>query len=171
MTDVEPVLARKMHRTLEPYHGVIYFSPEAFERYRALGIPDWRMGYFASRSAPMGAVPGEVVVATFFNFSPTEVLRCIPAAWAIASPEAMLEARLAGIDGTLRRILGDEIGSDDVVEAAELARRAAEACTPEGRPLYAGHASLPWPLRPTSRRLSCIAWRSRPRRSRSGAHA
>ena len=28
------------------------------------------MGYFASRAAPMGPVPAEVVIATFFNFQP-----------------------------------------------------------------------------------------------------
>ena len=106
------------------------------------------MGYFASRSAPMGAVPGEVVIATFFNFAPEEVLRCIPAAWSIASPADLLAARLAGIDATLRRILGDEVDSAAVAEAADLARIAAGACTPEGRPLYAGHASLPWPDEP-----------------------
>ena len=26
---MEPVMARKMWRTLEPYHGMIYFAPEA----------------------------------------------------------------------------------------------------------------------------------------------
>jgi hypothetical protein len=145
MTAVEPTLARKLHRTLEPYHGVVYFSSEAAAAYRSLGIPDRQMGYFASRAAPMGPVPGEVVVATFFNFAPAEVLRCIPAAWAIASPSTLLEARLAGIDATLRRILGDEVTGDEMAEAAELARTATEGCTPEGRPLYAGHASLPWP--------------------------
>jgi hypothetical protein len=145
VTTVEPGLARKMHRTLEPYHGLVYFSSEAAERYRGLGITDRQMGYFASRAAAMGPVPGEVVVATFFNFSPAEVLRCIPAAWDLASPTALLEARLAGIDATLRRILGDALGGNEVAEAAELARTATEALTPEGRSLYAGHASLPWP--------------------------
>jgi len=29
MTTVEPTLARKLHRTLEPYHGIVYFSAEA----------------------------------------------------------------------------------------------------------------------------------------------
>jgi hypothetical protein len=148
MTTVEPALARKLHRTLEPYHGVIYFSREAAERYRALGLTDRQMGYFASRAAAMGPVPGEVVVATFFNFAPAEVLRCIPAAWDLASPADLLEARLAGIDATLRRILGDDVEGAEVAEAADLARTAAEACTPEGRPLYAGHASLPWPEPP-----------------------
>jgi len=88
------------------------------------------------------------VIATFFNFAPAEVLRCIPAAWDLAAPEAVLEARLAGIDETLRRILGDQLDGADVAEAADLARTATEALTPEGRPLYAGHASLPWPEPP-----------------------
>jgi len=148
MTTVEPTLARKLHRTLEPYHGIVYFSAEAAAQYRALGIEDRQMGYFASRAAAMGAVPGEVVIATFFNFAPEEVRRCIPAAWSIASPADLLAARRAGIDATLRRILGDEVDSAAVAEAADLARIAASACTPEGRPLYAGHASLPWPDEP-----------------------
>ncbi|MGZ4759280.1 MAG: SCO6745 family protein [Acidimicrobiales bacterium] len=145
MSTVEPIVARKMHRTLEPYHGVVYFSPEAAARYRALGLADRQMGYFASRAAAMGPVPGEVVVATFFNFAPAEVLRCIPAAWDRATPAAVLEARLAGIDETLRRIIGDDLDGAEVAEAADLARTATEACTAEGRPLYAGHRSLPWP--------------------------
>ena len=35
-----------------------------------------------------------------------------------------------------------------MLEAAGSTRRAAEACRPEGRPLYAGHASLEWPDEP-----------------------
>jgi hypothetical protein len=48
-------------------------------------------------------------------------------------------------------MLGDEgIASPELAEAAALARTAAEvACEqPEGRPLFAGHASLPWPEEP-----------------------
>ena len=30
-----------------------------------------RMQYFASRSAPMGAVTAKVVAATFYNFNPS----------------------------------------------------------------------------------------------------
>ena len=67
MTD--PDVARRTHRTLEPFHGMIYFAPEAAEEYEALGIAG-RDGYFASRAAPMGRVPAEVVIATFYNFNP-----------------------------------------------------------------------------------------------------
>jgi hypothetical protein len=102
------------------------------------------MGYFASRSAPMGPVGADVVIATFFNFFPDMVRKRIPRAWEIASPQDLIAARFAAADSMLRRVLGDA----DVSEAASLARVAADACTPEGRPLYAGHASLDWPDEP-----------------------
>jgi hypothetical protein len=144
---MEPVMARKMWRTLEPYHGMIYFAPEATAAYEALGVTG-RGGYFASRAAPMGAVPAEVVIATFFNFNPALVRQGIPAAWEAATPDQLLDARLSAADAALRRSLGDQLEDPSVGRAAELARTAAEACTPAGRPLYAGHASLPWPESP-----------------------
>jgi hypothetical protein len=145
---MDATLSRKMWRTLEPYHGMIYFSPHAAEAYKALGAGGQR-GYFASRSAPMGAVTAEVVVATFFNFNPALVHQAIPMAWEAAPPSAWLDARLAATDASLREVLGDDVvASPDVVEAAAIARRATEACTAPGRPLYAGHASLDWPDEP-----------------------
>jgi hypothetical protein len=146
MTALDTTLARKMHRTLEPYHGFVYFAPEPAAAYAAVGVTDARMGYFASRSAALGAVSAEVVIATFFNFSPDLVRRAIPAAWDLATPAQLLAARLEGVDQALRHILGDEVlEGPEVAEAAELARRASSACTLEGRPLYAAHAALPWP--------------------------
>jgi hypothetical protein len=144
---MEPVVARKMWRTLEPYHGLIYFSPEAAAAYEALGVMGFD-GYFASRAAPMGAVPAEVVVATFFNFNPAIVHHAIPAAWQVTTPEALLEARLNAASDSLRRAAGDLLDDPTLARAADLARTAADACTPAGRPLYAGHASLPWPEEP-----------------------
>lgn len=142
---MDPVVARKMWRTLEVYHGAIYFVPEAREAYSRLGIDDRMMGYFGSRAAAMGPVPGEVVIATFFNFHPKLVSDRVPEVWTIASPEQLLAARVEAADAMLRRILGDAIASAEMARAAALARTAAEACRPEGRPLYAGHASLDWP--------------------------
>ncbi|HMC69915.1 MAG TPA: hypothetical protein VKJ07_12240, partial [Mycobacteriales bacterium] len=63
----DPNLARQAHRALEPIHTLVYFVPEAAERYAALGVTGGMRGYFASRSAPLGLVPAEVVVATFYN--------------------------------------------------------------------------------------------------------
>jgi hypothetical protein len=137
-------MARKMWRTLEPYHGLIYFAPEATAAYEALGVMGFD-GYFASRAAPMGAVPAEVVVATFFNFNPAIVHRAIPAAWATTTPAALIDARFEAAARALRRAAGDLLDDASVSRAAELARAAAEACDMAGRPLCAGHIALTWP--------------------------
>ena len=147
---MDPVIARKTWRTLEPYHGAIYFVPEAAEEYRAVGVEDRMSGYFASRSAAMGPVPASVVIATFFNFDPGLVRRCMDGIWETVTPQAMIAARLHAADRMIRRIAPECIESPDIVEAADLARNAAMmACTrTEGRPLFAGHASLSWPDEP-----------------------
>jgi hypothetical protein len=147
---MDSVIARKTWRTLEPYHGAIYFVPEAAEEYRAVGVDDRMSGYFASRSAAMGPVPASVVIATFFNFDPGLVRRSMDGIWDTVTPQAMIDARLRAADRMIRRIAPDSIGSPDTVEAADMARKAAMvACMrTEGRPLFAGHASLPWPEEP-----------------------
>jgi hypothetical protein len=144
---MEAIVARKTWRTLEPIHGAIYFSPDATAVYAGLGLGEGRMGYFASRSAAMGPVPAEVVIATFFNFCPDLVRSVIPEAWNRASPEKVLAARLQAADTMLRTVLGGNVAGAEMAEAATLARRAAEAAClrPEGRPLFAGHAGLGWP--------------------------
>jgi hypothetical protein len=141
-------LARRMWWVLEPYHAMVYFAPEARAAYAAAGLKGGWMGYFASRSAAMGPVPAEVVVATFYNFHPGLVHRAIPDAWALSSPERVLAARYQAAGAALDRLLGPAAGSAALAEAAGLARRAAQGCAPAGRPLYAGHASLPWPDAP-----------------------
>jgi hypothetical protein len=129
---------------------MIYFTPHRAECYAKTGITDQRMAYFASRAAAMGAVPAEPVIATFFNFNPELVRRAIPAAWQITTPAQVLAARLDAADRSLRQAWGTEVGGPAVREAADLARRAAEHATsrPEGRPLFASHAALPWPEHP-----------------------
>jgi helix-turn-helix protein len=142
-------IARQAKQSLELIHAMIYFAPEAAEGFAELGLEHGRMSYYASRSAPMGAVSAGVVAATFYNFNPDSVARSIPRAWTIATPAAILDTRLKAADAALRRMLGDDvIASETVAEAAELAREATTACGPEGKPLYAGHADLDWPDEP-----------------------
>ncbi|HWE55090.1 MAG TPA: hypothetical protein VG435_06230 [Acidimicrobiales bacterium] len=145
---MDALTARKTWRTVEPLHGMIYFAPEADDSYAAIGIKGNRTGYFASRSAAFGAAPAEVVISTFYNFHPGLVRRCIPSAWEQATPADVLGARLEVVDRALERLLGaDALASPEMAEAAGLARTAAEAATDDvaGRPLFAAHASLPWP--------------------------
>src|SRR5580698_11298278 len=147
---VTPEIARRTWRSLEAFHGMIYFSADAAARYEALGLTGGAR-YFVSRSAAMGTPSAEVVIATFYNFNPALVRTALPAAWQVTSPEKVLEARLAGADATLREILGaDVVESPEMERAAVLNRQAAEAVTGDlsGRPLYAAHTTLPWPDEP-----------------------
>jgi hypothetical protein len=146
---VTPLTARKTWRTVEPLHGMIYFAPEASESYAGLGIRN-EAGYFASRSAPMGAVEADTVIATFYNFRPELVRGAMTGVWDIAPPEAVLRAREEAADAALRRMLGAAVDSPEMERAATLVRRAAERATEQcaGRPLFAGHAGLPWPETP-----------------------
>jgi len=149
-SDVTPAMARRCFRKTEPIHAMIYFTPHGAECYAKTGITHQRMAYFASRAAAMGAVPAEMVIATFFNFNPELVRRAIPAAWQITTPARVLAARLDAADRSLRQAWGEDVGSPAVREAADLARRAAEhaASRPQGRPLFASHAALSWPQLP-----------------------
>ncbi|WP_214400989.1 SCO6745 family protein [Pseudonocardia lacus] len=146
---MEPRDAGRIARGLEPLHSMTYFAPETEQYLTQAGLKPGRMSYFAGRSAPMGAVGAAVVAAAFYNFNPALVARSIPAAWALASPADVVAARFASVDAALRRMLGDEVlASPEVAEAAGLARRAAEAARPEGRPLGAAHLSVEWPNEP-----------------------
>jgi hypothetical protein len=146
---LDPAVVRQAWRAAEVLHGQIYFAPEAHERYAALGL-DARAGYFASRSAAMGPVGPGPVVASFFNFNPALVARALPAAWERTTPAAVLAARSEAAAAALSRALGDLADTAEIREAAVLARRAAESVSayPEGRPLFAAHAALPWPEGP-----------------------
>ena len=106
------------------------------------------MGYFASRSAPMGAVSTAVVTAVFHNFRPAMVARAIPDAWDYSSPERALAARTAVADSALRRLWGDLIDSADLAEAAVATMEIARGLRGEGRPLYTPTAALDEPDAP-----------------------
>ncbi len=145
---MDPIVARKMHRTLEPYYGMIYFAPAAARAYADVGVEDRQSGYFASRAAPMGAVAADVVTATFFNFHPDLVRRSLDGVWERTTPADLVDARLRAADEALREYLGPATDGPEVREAADLARRAVAACEPAGRPLGAANAALAWPDEP-----------------------
>ncbi|HLV99261.1 MAG TPA: hypothetical protein VKT82_11365 [Ktedonobacterales bacterium] len=145
---MDPVISRQMYRTLEPFHAMIYFVPEARSAYERIGLQGRPMGYFASRGAPLGEVSGETLAAIFYNFHPALVRSVIPAAWERAKPAGISAARLEAVDAALRRMLGSSLDAPEVSEAASLAREAVTACAPEGRPLFAATATLPWPDAP-----------------------
>lgn len=138
-SDLLPV-SRSAWGDLEALHVVGYFAPELTQAYVDLGLHP-RLSYFAARSAALGPVEPGVTVATFYVFAPWLVGAALPAAWEIASPEQVQQARRQGMSAALRGILGEP----DVGEALAIARRVCEGLSAHGRPLYAAHASLSWP--------------------------
>lgn len=145
---MNPAIARRMWTVFEPLHALVYFAPEAKQAYADVGLRGGWMGYFASRSAALGEVPADVVVATFYNFAPSLVHRALPDAWRFSSVDRVLEARLTVADAALRRVLGDQAHGPAAAEAASVALRIAEAADPGGRPMFAAHAAQPVPDEP-----------------------
>src|ERR1700744_5630037 len=124
--------ARRMFELLEPIFLVTFMADECNQEMAALGHRTYWDGYFASRAAPLGRVPAEVVHAAFYSFAHREAARDRPRA--------------------LRRILGDERpGSPGLARAADLTTKAATSAPTAGRVMYAGMRSLPVPSDPVAR--------------------
>ena len=131
--------SRDLWYRYEPIHDLVYFSPRRTEQADALGLRGFWMGYFAFRSAPLGAVPPDVVGATFFGFHRSRVRRALPDAWSYTTVEKALAARNAAVDAAVA-----DLGPiERLDEAAELAWQAASAADVSGRPLAAAHQAEP----------------------------
>lgn len=142
-------LARAVWQYGEPVHAIIYYAPERQAATDALGLKGGWMSYFGCRAAPLGAVAAPVVTALFYNFHPQMVARAVPDAWQFATPGALLEGRLAAMDGAVRRVLGDEVvSSSSVSRAADLAAAAVSGCDMAGRPMGAANQAIPEPGEP-----------------------
>lgn len=141
-------LARRAWTHYEPIHAIVYFASEAPEHYKAAGLRGGWMGYFASRSAPMGAVSAGLVTAVFYSFRPEMVGRALPDAWEYSSPELALTARTAVADAALRRLWGDAVDGAEVRDAAVAMMAVARGLHGGGRPIYTATATLDEPEAP-----------------------
>jgi hypothetical protein len=141
-----------MFELLEPICLVTYLADESNEELAALGHRTYWDGYFASRAAPLGRVPAQVVHAAFYSFAEGEAARHIPSAWETIPPEASYAAWQRGSAASLRRILGDELAdSPGLVRTADLTTKAATSAPTHGRVMYAGMRTLPVPSDPVTR--------------------
>jgi len=143
-------LVRGLWQVLEPVHAVLYYAPEVTAEAAALGYAtDTRWpSYFPLRSAPLGRPGAAEVAATFYSFAPEFVAEQMATAWTTATPADVLAARERGVAAALRVLLGALADAPGTVEAAGIARRAAEAAITAGRPLAAGNAALTFPDEP-----------------------
>jgi hypothetical protein len=143
-----PDTAHALWLRYELVHDLAYFSPHVLARATDLGMRGFWMGYFAMRSAPMGAVEPAVVTATFFGFHHTRVARALPDAWRYATPEQALATRLAGVQDAITAVCPDQ---QALAEAADLLWEAARSADTAGRPLAAANQALPRPATPATR--------------------
>src|SRR5882724_12718308 len=129
--------ARRMFELLEPICLVTFFAEESGEELAALGHRTYWDGYFASRAAPLGRVPAQVVHAAFYSFADGEAARHIPSAWETIPPEASFAAWRRGSAASVRRILGEELAeSAGLTRAANLTTKAATSAPTQGRVMY-----------------------------------
>jgi hypothetical protein len=139
--------SRRLRDCLEPFVGSVYFSPECHANYVALGfapsrgfagqvaLPDGP-AYFTSRGSVMGQVGGHVVAAAFGVFSPAAVVPSVAYGWTVTDANTICQARDDGAIAQLVRILTDSPAQ--VNRVRDGLRRAVDACTPGGRPLFSG---------------------------------
>ena len=129
MTSEDYGLTRRMWHQLEPVHAVFWYAPEVADEAAALGyeVTTRWPSYFAWRLAPLGAPGPRLAASACYSFSPDMVAQHVPAAWAVASPQQVLAARMRAVDRMYRALPGDLVGSPGLAEAAGLAREAALA--------------------------------------------
>jgi hypothetical protein len=137
--------ARRLWATLEPLHGVLYFTPEARTAGKAIGLRGYWDTYFAFRAAPLGPVTAPGVVAMFAVFEPSMVARSLPSAWSRASVSSVLAARSAVAGEVLR---GVGVSASACAEAVALLSPLVLSAT--ARPLGTANAALPLPEDPVA---------------------
>jgi len=88
-----------------------------------------------------------VVCSAFFNFSPGDIHRLVPSTWEKVSFDAVLAAQRDALDGPFKHATAS-MAPRELTELAALCRTVTQAAIEnrEGRPLFAGLASLPLPV-------------------------
>jgi hypothetical protein len=137
---------REVSLAINVTHRFIYFVPEAAEEAAKFGVTDRGPAYLAFRSAAMGAVPWQVALATFYNFSPRSV-QSMTGVWDAASPEQWQAARFLAADRALQRV-GVGLTADQIAEARSLIDPVVAGAGYAGKTLAAANASVALPSDP-----------------------
>ncbi|MEU6328051.1 hypothetical protein ABZ851_12300 [Streptomyces sp. NPDC047049] len=132
--------ARSLWLVSEPLHAVCYFDDRCRRLGKDLGLKGFWMGYFASRTAPLGAVEPAAATAVLGVFAPGMVARALPAAWRVVSPAHVLDERGSRAAQALRAI-------DPGLERTAAAvlpplQTIVDEAPPLARPLFAANRAL-----------------------------
>ena len=136
-------IVHDVHMAINQAHRFVYFVPEMAEECAAVGVTG-RGSYFGPRAAPMGPVPAQVVLATFYNFSPLAVHAGMAGVWDAASPAALQGARFRAVRRALTRT-GADLSPAAVDEARGIVDPVVAALDLAGKPLAAGNAAVALP--------------------------
>ncbi|MFJ2262815.1 hypothetical protein ACIOKD_31675, partial [Streptomyces sp. NPDC087844] len=137
---------REAGHAVSAAHLFTYFAPEGALEAAEFGVTDRGPAYMAFRSAAMGAVPWQVTLAAFYNFSPRAV-RAMDGVWDAAPPERWQAARFLAAGRAMRRV-GVRMTADQLAEARSLIDPVIAGADYAGKPLAAANASVALPPDP-----------------------
>jgi len=140
---------REISAAINAVHRFIYLVPEAADEAAAFGVTargPAGPAYFAFRSAALGAVPWQVVLATFYNWSPRAV-QPMTGVWDAAPPAQWQAARFVVAGRAMQRV-GVRLTADDIAEARSLIDPVVAGADYAGKPLAAANASVALPSDP-----------------------
>jgi hypothetical protein len=133
--------SRPFWHAIEAIHDVVYFAPDTKQRYEALGLKGYWMGYVASRSAALGESTPSLVTALFHGFSPAIIERALPDAWQRTTPADVLAVRY----DLAREMLAPALERIDVAKVARDLTIITQHLDIAGKPLAGAHRDLPVP--------------------------
>jgi hypothetical protein len=145
---VDPTRTQPALRSIETAFSTSVLHPAVLQSLQDLGLDahDVADVNYLTRSAAMRTDNPAVVWSAFFNPNPESIYRLVPSSWAITTFDAVLAAQFDALDEPFAKVAAS-MDAADVRELAVLCRTVTEAANAncEGRPLFAGLASLPLP--------------------------
>ncbi len=146
---IDPTRTLPALRSIETSFSASVLHPAVLAALQSLGLEvnDVADVNIVTRSAAMRSYSPEVVWSTFFNPNPEAIFRLVPSSFEKASFQSILDAQVAALDAPFRAGVA-QIDRDRLAELAALCRTVTNAARDhcEGRPLFAGLASLPLPV-------------------------
>jgi hypothetical protein len=145
---IDPARTHPALRSIETAFSASVLHPAVLKSLRDLGVEvnDVAEVNIVTRSAAMRTDNPEVVWSAFYNPHPATISQLIPSTWQRTTFDAVLAAQTAALDEPFRTACSAMNGGD-LHELANFCRIVVVAANAnaEGRPLFAGLASLPLP--------------------------